>query len=68
MTKLLQHRVEYGALRRLLGFLALFPLAFARRIGEALGALGYWPLGIRRRVVVRQIAAAKAMQRGNQAE
>ena len=58
MTKLLQHRVEYGALRMLLGFLALFPLAFARRIGEALGALGYWPLGIRRRVVVRQIAAA----------
>jgi KDO2-lipid IV(A) lauroyltransferase len=50
--------VEYGALRAVLGVFALFPLVVARRLGEALGSIGYWPLGIRRRVVTRQIAAA----------
>ncbi len=38
--------------------LAALPLALARRIGEWIGRLGYWPLGIRRRVVERQVAAA----------
>lgn len=53
-----KHRVEYGALRAVLAVLALVPLGVATRLGAALGALGYWPLGIRRRVVTRQIAAA----------
>ncbi|MEP7345774.1 MAG: hypothetical protein ABI877_10920, partial [Gemmatimonadaceae bacterium] len=58
MKASLQHRFEYGALRAVLGLFALFPFSFARRFGEALGVIGYWPLGIRRRVVTRQIAAA----------
>ncbi len=58
MKPSLQHRLEYGALRAVLGSFALLPLSLARRFGEALGGVGYWPLGIRRRVVSRQIAAA----------
>ena len=54
----LAHRAEYGALRAVVGALHLLPLARARRAGEWLGTLGYAPLGIRRRVVERQIAAA----------
>jgi KDO2-lipid IV(A) lauroyltransferase len=54
----LAHRAEYGALRVVIGALHLLPLARARRVGEWLGALGYSPLGIRKRVVERQIAAA----------
>ena len=58
MKPSLQHRLEYGALRAVLGLFAIFPFSLARRLGEALGVIGYWPLGIRRRVVTRQIAAA----------
>lgn len=54
----LQHRLEYAALRLVIGLFALLPLRWARRCGAALGSLGYWPLGVRRRVVTRQIAAA----------
>src|SRR6185436_4330645 len=54
----LQHRLEYAALRVVLGIFSAFPLSIARRLGEAIGLLGYWPLGVRRGVVTRQIAAA----------
>ncbi|HEX7121812.1 MAG TPA: lysophospholipid acyltransferase family protein [Gemmatimonadaceae bacterium] len=54
----LAHRLEYGALRGLTRALGFVPLSWAQRIGAAIATLGYAPLGIRRRVVVRQIAAA----------
>lgn len=56
--KRVQHWLEYAAIRLTIGVFALVPLSWARRMGSALGALGYWPLGIRRRVVTRQLAAA----------
>ncbi len=52
------HRVQFALVRALLGALSLASLDTARRIGEFIGQLGYWPLGIRRKIVVRQIAAA----------
>lgn len=52
------HRVEYGALRSVGALLRLLPWDVACRFGEWLGQLGYWPFAIRRRVVVKQIAAA----------
>ncbi|MFN8571668.1 MAG: lysophospholipid acyltransferase family protein [Gemmatimonadaceae bacterium] len=52
------HRLQYGALRMVLAVLGVLPFQWARRMGEALGMLGYRPFGIRRRVVTRQIAAA----------
>jgi KDO2-lipid IV(A) lauroyltransferase len=54
----LAHRVEYGALRGAVALLDALPYRTARRLGAALGVAGYRPLGIRRTVVVRQIAAA----------
>lgn len=54
----LSHRLEYGALRGAITALRLAGMPTARRIGERLGRLGYRPLGIRRGVVERQIAAA----------
>lgn len=54
----LAHRLQYGALRIVVGALGVVPFSWARRWGEALGLLGYRPVGIRRRVVTRQIAAA----------
>ena len=54
----LGHRAEYLALRGLTGLLGALPLSWARRIGSAVARLGYSPLGIRRNVVVRQIAGA----------
>lgn len=56
--KKLQHRAEYGALRGLVRALGAVPWDRAGRIGAGVGALGYRPLGVRRRVVERQIAAA----------
>ncbi|MBV6521313.1 MAG: Lipid A biosynthesis palmitoleoyltransferase [Gemmatimonadaceae bacterium] len=53
-----RHRLEYVALRAVLALFAALPLSVASRLGEFLGLAGYWPLGIRRRVVTRQIAAA----------
>lgn len=52
------HRAEMAALHGVVGALGALPLETAGRIGARLGTLGYRPLGIRRRVVERQIAAA----------
>jgi KDO2-lipid IV(A) lauroyltransferase len=54
----LQHRLEYYALRGLIRALSAVSFETARRFGAAVGGLGYRPLGIRRGVVERQIAAA----------
>src|SRR5581483_11694713 len=51
-------RVEYGALRALIRLLGALRWDRAARAGARLGALGYRPFRIRRRVVERQIAAA----------
>jgi len=53
----LAHRLEYGALRVALAAFALLPYRWALAAGGALGTLGYH-LGIRRRVVEQQVAAA----------
>jgi KDO2-lipid IV(A) lauroyltransferase len=54
----LSHRAEYAAIRTVVG--ALGPLDWRRAgdLGARLGALGYRPLGIRRDVVEKQLAAA----------
>lgn len=52
------HRAEMALLRGIVAWLSRRSLDEARRIGERIGMLGYFPLGIRRRVVTRQIAAA----------
>jgi KDO2-lipid IV(A) lauroyltransferase len=52
------HRTQYAAVRGLVRALRAVPLPWARRLGSWLGVLVYSSLGIRRRVVVRQIAAA----------
>lgn len=54
----LADRAEYYALRGAIATLQRLPLGRAAAFGERLGALGYRPLGIRRGVVERQIAAA----------
>ncbi len=54
----LKHRVEMLALRLVVATLAKLPLDTARRIGEGIARLAYRPLGIRRRVVERQIQGA----------
>ena len=54
----LQHRAEYGALRGLVRVLGYVPWDRAGRIGAKVGAMGFRPLGVRRHVVERQIAAA----------
>jgi len=54
----LAHRLQFALVRAIVALLSALPLDVARRIGEWIGRLGYWPLGIRRRVVERQIAAA----------
>ena len=57
-TPNLRHRVQYGAMRTVLGALDLLSWRRAAALGERIGALGYKPLGVRRKVVERQIAAA----------
>jgi Kdo2-lipid IVA lauroyltransferase/acyltransferase len=52
------HRVEYYALRGVIGALHTLPWDVACAIGERLGTLGYKPFGIRKQVVEQQIAAA----------
>jgi KDO2-lipid IV(A) lauroyltransferase len=52
------HRAQYLLLRGIVAVLSSIPLEWARRVGAGIGRFGYWPLGIRRRVVERQIAAA----------
>lgn len=54
----LRHRVQYAALRGALGSLAALGFRPGSNLGARLGRLGYWPFGIRRAVVERQIAAA----------
>ncbi len=54
----LAHRVEYYAMRGTIEALRALSWHRAGAIGEKLGELGYRPLGIRKRVVESQIAAA----------
>jgi KDO2-lipid IV(A) lauroyltransferase len=54
----LRHRVQYAALRGVLGALGGLGFRRASAFGARVGRLGYRPFGIRRRVVERQIAAA----------
>lgn len=58
ITPNLRHRVQYGAMRAVLGGLDLLSWEKAAALGERIGALGYRPLGVRRDVVERQVAAA----------
>jgi Kdo2-lipid IVA lauroyltransferase/acyltransferase len=58
MKPTLAHRAEFYAFRTALAGLNRLPWSAACRLGERLGKLGYSPLGIRRRVVERQIAGA----------
>ena len=54
----LAHRLEYAALRVVSAIFGAVSFERAGAIGARIGAFGYRPLGIRRRVVERQIAAA----------
>jgi len=69
MTATLAHRAEYYALRGLIRGLGTMDWERACSTGGKLGIMGYRPLGIRRKIVERQIAAAfpgiaeKEMQR-----
>ena len=50
-TPTLAHRAQYAALRTLIGTLRLAGWGVATAVGEAIGRLGYAPLGIRRELV-----------------
>jgi KDO2-lipid IV(A) lauroyltransferase len=52
------HRAEYYAMRGTIEALRALSWERACKVGQRIGALGYRPLGIRKRVVERQIAAA----------
>lgn len=54
----LAHRAEFAAMRAAIGVLDSLGLRRAGNVGARLGALAYRPLGVRRGVVERQIAAA----------
>jgi KDO2-lipid IV(A) lauroyltransferase len=54
----LAHRAEYYTMRATIGALRALSWDAACKVGESLGALGYRPLRIRKRIVERQIAAA----------
>ena len=54
----LAHRAEYAAVRAMVGALSTLSWRRAGHVGGRIGALGYRPLGVRRKVVERQIAAA----------
>lgn len=54
----LAHRAEYYALRATIEALRALSWERACQVGQRIGALGYRPLGIRKHVVERQIAAA----------
>jgi len=54
----LAHKAEYYTMRATIAALGALSWEAACKMGEKLGALGYRPLGIRKRVVERQIAAA----------
>lgn len=53
-----RHWAQYVVGRSLLAVLGILPFNAARKVGRFVGRLGHFPLGIRRRVVERQIAAA----------
>ncbi len=53
-----RHRIEFAALRTAIAGLGALPWQRAAAVGAALGRAGYRPFGIRRDVVVAQIAAA----------
>ncbi|MGE5730793.1 MAG: lysophospholipid acyltransferase family protein [Gemmatimonas sp.] len=52
------HRAEYAALRGAVAAMERLSFRRAGALGERIGRLGYWPLGIRRAVVERQLTAA----------
>jgi len=52
------HRAEYAALRSAVAAMERLSFTRAGMLGERIGRLGYWPLGIRRAVVERQLTAA----------
>ncbi|HEY0930703.1 MAG TPA: hypothetical protein VGE27_12355, partial [Gemmatimonas sp.] len=54
----ISHRLEYIATRVFVGALRLLPWRAASWIGGQIARIAYWPLGIRRGVTTRQIAAA----------
>jgi Kdo2-lipid IVA lauroyltransferase/acyltransferase len=58
MKATLSQRIEFYSMRGLLNGLNLLSWETACRIGARLGAAGYKPLGIRKRVVEKQIAGA----------
>lgn len=51
------HRVEYALLRAVVALLSPLGIRRASSVGARIGALGYWPFGIRRGVVTRHLAA-----------
>jgi Kdo2-lipid IVA lauroyltransferase/acyltransferase len=53
-----RHRVQYAAMRTVIASLGAIPWRAAVAIGGRIGRLGYRPLGIRRGVVERHVAAA----------
>jgi KDO2-lipid IV(A) lauroyltransferase len=53
-----RHRVQYAALRSIIGSLGAIGFRRASDFGGRLGRLGYSPFGVRRVVVEKQIAAA----------
>ncbi|MEX2111043.1 MAG: lysophospholipid acyltransferase family protein [Gemmatimonadaceae bacterium] len=57
-TPTLAHRAEYYAMRGTIEALRALSWERACKVGQRIGALGYRPLGIRKHVVERQIAAA----------
>ena len=52
------HRAEYAALRSAVAAVERLSFRHAGNFGQRIGRLGYWPLGIRRAVVERQLEAA----------
>lgn len=58
MKATLAHKAEYATLRAVVGALGMLDWSRAGDLGARIGALGYRPLGIRRNVVEKQIAAA----------
>lgn len=54
----MRHRVQYAALRAVIGGIGSLGFKRASELGGRLGLLGYSPFGIRKRVVERQIEAA----------
>ena len=53
-----RHRVQYAALRAVMGSIGRLGFRRASALGARLGRLGYEPFGIRKGVVEKQIAAA----------